>query len=54
MKKHHKDYVDPHRTTEQERDSIEHEVSHAIEGFHFTCFSNCSPEQLPDLCSSAG
>nr|DAD24459.1 TPA_asm: hypothetical protein HUJ06_025923 [Nelumbo nucifera] len=25
--KHRKDYVDPHRTTEQERDSIEHEVS---------------------------
>ncbi|KAJ9160248.1 hypothetical protein P3X46_025669 [Hevea brasiliensis] len=24
--KHRKDYVDPHRTTEQERDSIEHEV----------------------------
>ncbi|PKI39616.1 hypothetical protein CRG98_040086 [Punica granatum] len=26
MRKHRKDYVDPHRTTEQERDSIEHEV----------------------------
>ncbi|XP_062114714.1 syntaxin-81-like, partial [Humulus lupulus] len=26
MLKHHKDYVDLHRTTEQERDSIEHEV----------------------------
>lgn len=25
--KHRKDYVDPHRTTEEERDSIEHEVS---------------------------
>lgn len=25
--KHRKDYVDLHRTTEQERDSIEHEVS---------------------------
>ncbi|XP_010247310.1 PREDICTED: syntaxin-81-like isoform X2 [Nelumbo nucifera] len=25
--KHWKDYVDPHRATEQERDSIEHEVS---------------------------
>ncbi|KAK6145431.1 hypothetical protein DH2020_022251 [Rehmannia glutinosa] len=25
--KHKKDYVDPHRTTEQERDSIEHEVT---------------------------
>ncbi|KAI3789698.1 hypothetical protein L2E82_02501 [Cichorium intybus] len=24
--KHRKDYVDPHRTTEEERDSIEHEV----------------------------
>lgn len=24
---HKKDYVDLHRTTEQERDSIEHEVS---------------------------
>ncbi|KAG2685525.1 hypothetical protein I3760_10G129100 [Carya illinoinensis] len=27
MLKHRKDYVDLHRTTEQERDSIEHEVS---------------------------
>lgn len=27
MLKHQKDYVDLHRTTEQERDSIEHEVS---------------------------
>ncbi|KAK1430922.1 hypothetical protein QVD17_14045 [Tagetes erecta] len=27
MKKHRKDYIDPHRTTEEERDSIEHEVS---------------------------
>ncbi|XP_031384384.1 syntaxin-81 [Punica granatum] len=27
MRKHRKDYVDPHRTTEQERDSIEHEVT---------------------------
>lgn len=27
MRKHRKDYVDPLRTTEQERDSIEHEVS---------------------------
>ncbi|KAK4583185.1 hypothetical protein RGQ29_026110 [Quercus rubra] len=27
MLKHRKDYVDHHRTTEQERDSIEHEVS---------------------------
>ncbi|XP_062087503.1 syntaxin-81-like [Humulus lupulus] len=26
MLKHHKDFVDLHRTTEQERDSIEHEV----------------------------
>ena len=26
MLKHRKDYVDLHRTTEQERDSIEHEV----------------------------
>lgn len=25
--KHRKDYVDPHRTTEEERDSIEHEIS---------------------------
>lgn len=25
--KHRKDYVDLHRTTEQERDNIEHEVS---------------------------
>lgn len=25
--KHRKDYVDLHRTTEQERDSIEHEVT---------------------------
>ncbi|XP_071732780.1 syntaxin-81-like [Rutidosis leptorrhynchoides] len=25
--KHRKDYIDPHRTTEEERDSIEHEVS---------------------------
>ncbi|KAK2631006.1 hypothetical protein EUGRSUZ_L03566 [Eucalyptus grandis] len=28
MRKHRKDYVDPLRTTEQERDSIEQEVSH--------------------------
>ncbi len=28
MLKHRKDYVDLHRTTEQERDSIEHEVSY--------------------------
>ncbi|XP_076961044.1 syntaxin-81-like [Bidens hawaiensis] len=27
LKKHKKDYIDPHRTTEEERDSIEHEVS---------------------------
>ncbi|KAM7499327.1 hypothetical protein LguiA_023741 [Lonicera macranthoides] len=27
LMKHRKDYVDPHRTTEQERDSIEHEVT---------------------------
>ncbi|KAK4750182.1 hypothetical protein SAY87_027631 [Trapa incisa] len=27
MRKHRKDYVDPLRTTEQERDSIEHEVT---------------------------
>ncbi|KAK9059729.1 hypothetical protein SSX86_020433 [Deinandra increscens subsp. villosa] len=27
LKKHRKDYIDPHRTTEEERDSIEHEVS---------------------------
>ncbi|XP_022746212.1 syntaxin-81 [Durio zibethinus] len=27
MSKHRKDYVDVHRTTEQERDSIEHEVT---------------------------
>lgn len=27
LMKHKKDYVDPHRTTEQERDSIEHEVT---------------------------
>ncbi|KAK6934485.1 SNARE-complex protein Syntaxin-18, N-terminal [Dillenia turbinata] len=27
LKKHRKDYVDMHRTTEQERDSIEHEVT---------------------------
>lgn len=27
MLKHRKDYADLHRTTEQERDSIEHEVS---------------------------
>lgn len=27
MSKHRKDYVDLHRTTEQERDSIEHEVT---------------------------
>ena len=27
LTKHKKDYVDLHRTTEQERDSIEHEVS---------------------------
>lgn len=27
MLKHRKDYADHHRTTEQERDSIEHEVS---------------------------
>ncbi|KAK6937829.1 SNARE-complex protein Syntaxin-18, N-terminal [Dillenia turbinata] len=26
LKEHKKDYVDMHRTTEQERDSIEHEV----------------------------
>ena len=26
LMKHRKDYIDPHRTTEQERDSIEHEV----------------------------
>nr|XP_043613723.1 syntaxin-81 [Erigeron canadensis] len=28
--KHRKDYVDPHRTTEEERDSIEHEVSNFV------------------------
>ncbi|KAM7497342.1 hypothetical protein LguiA_021756 [Lonicera macranthoides] len=27
LMKHRKDYIDPHRTTEQERDSIEHEVT---------------------------
>jgi syntaxin 18 len=26
--KHRRDYVDLHRTTEQERDTIEHEVSY--------------------------
>lgn len=31
MLKHRKDYVDLHRTTEQERDSIEHEVSPTAE-----------------------
>lgn len=30
MLKHRKDYVDLHRTTEQERDSIEHEVSYGV------------------------
>ena len=28
MLKHQKDYVDMYRTTDQERDDIEHEVSH--------------------------
>ena len=28
MMKHRKDYVDLHRTTEHEKDSIEHEVTH--------------------------
>ncbi|XP_010247837.1 PREDICTED: syntaxin-81-like isoform X2 [Nelumbo nucifera] len=32
--KHRKDYVDPHRTTEQERDSIEHEVLILSEKLH--------------------
>lgn len=31
--KHKKDYVDLHRTTEQERDSIEHEVKISISFF---------------------
>ncbi|KAL8224079.1 hypothetical protein R6Q57_019554 [Mikania cordata] len=30
LKKHRKDYIDPHRTTEEERDSIEHEVSNFV------------------------
>lgn len=30
MLKHRKDYVDLHRTTEQERDSIEQEVSYQL------------------------
>ena len=30
MLKHRKDYVDLHRTTEQERDSIEQEVSYGV------------------------
>lgn len=33
--KHKKDYVDLHRTTEQERDSIEHEVSTSEYNFIF-------------------
>ncbi|XP_044480176.1 syntaxin-81-like isoform X1 [Mangifera indica] len=55
MLKHQKDYVDLHRTTEQERDSIEHEVSYGvfrmlIQAFdssslmlicHSICLQNC-------------
>ena len=36
--KHRKDYVDMRRTTEQERDSIEHEVSSGIKSSRGLCF----------------
>ncbi|KAK6145454.1 hypothetical protein DH2020_022274 [Rehmannia glutinosa] len=42
--KHKKDYVDPHRTTEQERDSIEHEVTVFIKA--------CKEEQIDVLKNS--
>jgi hypothetical protein len=41
--KHRRDYVDLHRTTEQERDNIEHEVScilyvmFVLICYHFSC-----------------
>jgi uncharacterized membrane protein (GlpM family) len=37
--KHRKDYVDMHRTTEQERDTIEHEVSSNPTTLHSLCFT---------------
>ncbi|KAJ0046164.1 hypothetical protein Pint_06419 [Pistacia integerrima] len=43
MSKHRKDYVDLHRTTEQERDSIEHEV---------TAFIKACKEQIDILKNS--
>ena len=41
--KHKKDYLDQHRITEQERDSIEHEVSF-LNTIHLACFSFSSFE----------
>ncbi|KAL4575044.1 hypothetical protein LXL04_021884 [Taraxacum kok-saghyz] len=49
--KHRKDYVDPHRTTEEERDSIEHEVT-LLELSLVSVFVKACKEQIDILKTS--